>query len=48
MSKHDCNIVRGLKLHEIQNSEHNKRLVRQYALYHCTGFIRQSLQKIAA
>ena len=48
MSKHDYNIVRSLKLHEIQSSEHNKRLARQYAISHCTGFIRQSLLKIAA
>lgn len=48
MSKQDCNTVRSLTLHEILVSEHNKQLVRQYALSHCSGNVRNKLLKIVA
>ncbi|MDG2839984.1 hypothetical protein R7R25_23830 [Vibrio sp. 2026] len=48
MSAQDYNTVRSLKLHEIQGSELNKRLVRQYAMSYCTGFMRDHLLKLAA
>ncbi|EHM6955209.1 TPA: hypothetical protein NJ400_004482 [Vibrio parahaemolyticus] len=48
MSAQDLTLVRSLKLHEIQASEQNKRLVRQYAMTYCTGFMRDHLLKMAA
>ena len=48
MSEQDYNTVRSLKLHEIQGSELNKSLVRQYAMNCCTEFMRYHLLKLTA
>lgn len=46
MSAQDYNIVRHLKLHEIQNNPAYKALARRYALEYCSGFIKNAIMKM--